>query len=109
MSAPGEASWGTFSSSTMMVMMMASTPSLNASSRPFPMTSVAVVDDDGGQRLSGDRIDRHDHQGTAVVRAVGPVAEHGLAVEGERRRQDAGRAGLDAHLVHAGHPHHGRQ
>jgi hypothetical protein len=30
---------GTFSSSTMMVMMMAITPSLNASGRPFPCRS----------------------------------------------------------------------
>src|SRR6266446_7021197 len=36
-SAFGSASCGTFSSSTMMVMMTAITPSLNASSRPFVM------------------------------------------------------------------------
>src|SRR5215469_3078845 len=33
--------WGTFISSTMMVMMTASTPSLNASNRPLPMTAPA--------------------------------------------------------------------
>src|SRR5689334_16745723 len=44
---------GTCSSSTMMVMMMASTPSLNASSRPVLISGVAVDDapvDDGQHR-----------------------------------------------------------
>jgi hypothetical protein len=35
--------WGTFNSNTMMVMMMAITPSLNASSRFFPMQNALAL------------------------------------------------------------------
>ena len=39
-----DAPCGTFSSSTMIVMMIAITPSLNASNLPFPISSLFVLD-----------------------------------------------------------------
>src|SRR5437773_1841779 len=67
-----EASCGTFSSSTMIVMMIAITPSLNASSRCLPIASTPRL----GERQRQPRLERlHDARDLLGARLAEAAAE----------------------------------